>query len=150
MGWTNSHLHEFRIGDERYTHPKFMEDSFDDFGATNYSGITINDLVDKYGEQLKLRFLYDSGDCWEHDVVLEKIIVVEPNAIYPRCVEGQRACPPEDVGGVWGYVEFIEAISDPTHHQHEDMLEWSGPFDPDEFDPERATSLMAEGFPVWY
>ena len=75
---------------------------------------------------------YDFGDCWQHRIVVEKVLPPEPGAAYPRCTAGKRACPPEDVGGVWGYEEFLEAIRDPAHEEHEAMREWGG----EEFDPE--------------
>ena len=68
---------------------------------------------------------------------------------YPLCVEGERACPPEDVGGVWGYAEFLEALADPDHEQLDDYLEWAGPFDSEEFDVEKATKAMQRGLPDW-
>ena len=78
---------------------------------------------------------YDFGDSWQHEIVLEKTLEPEPKVRYPRCVEGERACPPEDCGGVWGYAEFLDAIADPKHESHEDMLEWiGGVFDSERFD----------------
>lgn len=67
---------------------------------------------------------------------------------YPRCLDGARACPPEDIGGVWGFVDFLQAIADPDHVQHEEFLEWHGPFDPEEFDATKATQQMKKGLPV--
>lgn len=68
---------------------------------------------------------------------------------YPVCVEGERACPPEDVGGVWGYADFLDAIADPKHEQHDELLQWSGPFDPEAFDAVKATKRMRRGLPDW-
>jgi hypothetical protein len=83
----------------------------------------------------KMVYEYDFGDSWEHEVVLEKITQSEAGVHYPRCIAGENACPPEDIGGVWGYADFLEAINDPGHEQHEDMLDWvGGEFDPQEFD----------------
>ncbi len=61
---------------------------------------------------------------------------------YPRCIDGARACPPEDIGGIYGYPEFLEAISDPRNEKYEEMLEWAGEFDPERFDKDEATRLM--------
>jgi hypothetical protein len=80
----------------------------------------------------KFTYTYDFGDNWRHVIQVEKVLAAEPGARYPRCVGGKRACPPEDCGGPWGYGDFLEAISNPKHPEHEDMLEWAG----DEFDPE--------------
>jgi hypothetical protein len=75
---------------------------------------------------------YDFGDSWLHEILVEKILPREPDARYPRCLTGKRACPPEDCGGIWGYADFLDAIRDPNHPEHEAMLEWIG----DDFDPE--------------
>ena len=75
---------------------------------------------------------------------------VDLKAKYPLCVEGARACPPEDVGGVWGYADFLEAIQNPENEQHGEMLEWvGGKFDPEKFDPAKATRAMRRGLPDW-
>jgi hypothetical protein len=77
---------------------------------------------------------YDFGDGWEHGVVLEKVDVPQAGKKYPFVLKGKRACPPEDVGGVWGYYHFLEVMGNPDHLEHEDMAEWCEGFDPDEFD----------------
>lgn len=85
-----------------------------------------------------VRFLYeyDFGDSWEHTLRVEKILPPEPGVHYPQCLAGKRACPPEDVGGVWGYQEFLAALADPDDPQHDEYLEWiGGEFDAETFDP---------------
>jgi hypothetical protein len=78
---------------------------------------------------------YDFGDGWEHDVVIEDLSWTYFGLKFAVCIDGQNACPPEDVGGTWGYTEFLEAIADPNHEEHESYLEWvGGPFDPAGFD----------------
>lgn len=149
MGWTNSHLHQFEIGGTRYTDARFMTEDLDDFGAADYSGMRVSDLVAEHGSKLRIRYEYDFGDSWEHDVVLEKVTDPEPRVRYPRCTAGKRACPPEDVGGAYAYADYVEAITDPQHSEHEYFLEWSGPFDPAEFDAVKATRRMKKGLPVW-
>jgi len=145
MGWTNSHLHLFDIAGQRYVDAGQIDDDFD---AVDYAAIRISDLVRQHGPNLKMRYEYDFGDGWQHSVVLEKISDrIEPANLYPRCIAGKRACPPEDVGGVWGYADFLRAISDPKHEQHEELLEWSGPFDPEAFDIEAATQSMQSHSP---
>ncbi|MGH9890728.1 MAG: plasmid pRiA4b ORF-3 family protein, partial [bacterium] len=85
----------------------------------------------------KIVYEYDFGDSWAHDLVVEKILEPEPGAHYPVGLAGKRACPPEDCGGVWGYQTLLEAIRDPKHPEHEEMLEWvGGNFDPEAFDLE--------------
>ena len=90
--------------------------------------------IAKTGRKVRFIYEYDFGDSWQHEILLEKILEPEPNVAYPRCIEGARACPPEDVGGIWGYGDFLVAISDPNHEDHDEMLEWiGGEFDPEKF-----------------
>jgi len=149
MGWTNSHLHQFEIAGSRYTDLRFMMDDLDDFGAVDYSGLRIGDLVAKHGAKLRMGYEYDFGDGWQHAVVLEKVTESEPGIRYPRCIDGERACPPEDVGGVYGFADYVEAIANPDHAEHDDFLECYGPFDPAEFDAAKATRRMRKGLPTW-
>ena len=74
---------------------------------------------------------------------------VEAPQRYPLCLEGERACPPEDVGGVWGFAEYLEALDDPSSERHEEFLEWRGPFDPEKFDAVKTTKAMRRGLPDW-
>jgi hypothetical protein len=91
------------------------------------------------GEKFKFRYTYDFGDNWEHEILVEKILPAEPDATYPVCVDGKRAGPPEDVGGVWGYSEFIEATRNPAHPQHD---EFEDEFDPEAFDIENVNRRL--------
>ena len=90
------------------------------------------------GKRLAFKYEYDFGDGWEHEVLFEGNPAVDPKAKYPLCAEGERACPPEDCGGVYGYENLLTVIQDPTHEEYESMLEWlGGRYDPDRFDPKR-------------
>ena len=149
MGWTNSHLHQFEIAGSRYTDPRFMMDGFDDFGAVDYSGMRVSDLVSEHGAKLRMGYEYDFGDGWQHEVVLENATQSDPGIRYPRCIDGERACPPEDVGGVYGFADYVEGITDPNHSDHDVLLEWGGPFAPAEFDATQATRRMKKGLPAW-
>ena len=83
-------------------------------------------------------------DGWEHDLLVEKVLEPEPSATYPVCLKGRRACPPEDVGGIWGYAEFLQILTDPDHPEYEERLEWiGGEFDPEEFDVEDVNAALA-------
>ena len=85
-----------------------------------------------------IQYDYDFGDGWEHDVVLEAIAPRQKERRYPLCVDGARACPPEDCGGVPGYEDLLEVMSDPDHEEYDERLEWlGGRFDPEKFDPHR-------------
>ena len=100
-------------------------------------------MVRQAGPKLRMIYRYDFGDNWEHTVALEKSSLLQADGThYPRCLAGQRACPPEDVGGIWGYENYLEAISDPEHEEHADYIEWGGDFDPDAFSPELVTDEM--------
>ena len=132
MGWTESHLHQFIVGDVYYSNPGFELDH-----AKDEDEFKLNQIAPR--EKKSFVYEYDFGDGWEHRVVVEKILPPEEGQSYPVCLKGKRACPPEDCGGIWGYAEFLEAISDPEHESHEEMLDWiGGDFDPEEFDPAAA------------
>lgn len=129
MGWTNSHLHQFIHRGTYYGAPDH------EFGMPIVSEIRteLGELLERPRDRLV--YEYDFGDSWEHDVLLEGISEAEPDVRYPRVVAGKRACPPEDVGGYPGYMEFLEVIRDPYHEEHASMLEWiGGGFDPEYFD----------------
>jgi DNA-binding transcriptional regulator YdaS (Cro superfamily) len=149
MGWTNSHLHQFEIAGSRYTDPRSMLGDLDDFGAIDYSGLRVSDLVTKHGAKLRMGYEYDFGDSWQHEVILEKVTEPEPGAKYPRCIDGEQACPPEDVGGVYGFADYVEAITNPKHGEYAEFLDWKGPFDPAQFDAVKATRRMKKGLPTW-
>ncbi len=103
----------------------------------------LSQIVPKSGKAFRFRYEYDFGDSWIHDVVFEGSSPNDLGQNFPVCLDGSRACPPEDSGGPWGYAEFLEAIADPKHEQHADLLEWiGGEFDPEEFDAKAATMAM--------
>jgi len=150
MGWTNSHLHHFKIGEQQYGDPMLMEEDFEEFGYRDSTTTMLSDILPKNGKRLLFQYEYDFGDSWHHEVVFEGVVRAESKAKYPLCLEGERACPPEDVGGVRGYADFLNAIQDKSHEEREAMFEWvSGWFDPEEFDPVTATKSMKKGLPDW-
>ena len=136
MGWDDDHLHEFDIGGERYGDPEQWQDDIGgELEVGNEGKVKLSQLV---GQGVKkFTYVYDMGDNWDHTVQIEKVLDAEPGVRYPRCIDGKRACPPEDCGGPWGYGDFLEAVRNPEHEQHEEMLEWvGGEFDPEAFDIE--------------
>lgn len=146
MGWANEHLHRFRIKDEIYGDAQLLDDGFEDqYEFIDSTGIKIGDVVPKSGKRFTFEYEYDFGDGWVHEVLFEGCLAATEGQKYPICVEGERACPPEDVGGIFGYNEYLKIIGDPDHDQHEEMLEWRGKFDPDKFDPEKASRKMQRG-----
>lgn len=148
MGWTNSHLHQFKVGDERYADPMLMEEDFEEFGYDDSTTTLLGYILPTNGKRFSFVYEYDFGDSWDHEVLFEGVVQAEAKVKYPLCLEGARACPPEDCGGIWGYADFLEAISNKKHEQHEELLEWiGGRFDPEEFDPAKATKAMKKGLP---
>ena len=129
MGWTDSHLHEFTIGKKRYT--EFPESKSDGLESGGYR---LGDLVKQKGRSFL--YCYDFGDNWEHEIIFEEKDFLNPETESPiECIDGERACPLEDVGGAPGHMEFCKALKDPGHEAHEDVMEWSGgDYDSDEFD----------------
>ena len=127
MGWSGGHLAEFDIDGECFG------DADPSTGTRSAARSHLDQLVSHRGQQFD--YIYDFGDSWIHRIKVVDMHDLKPGEVVPDLIDGARACPPEDVGGVPGYVDFVEAISDPTHPEHEDFEEWvGGPWDPDEFD----------------
>jgi Plasmid pRiA4b ORF-3-like protein len=138
FGWENYHLHQFEIDGVRYSQPSPDGDDFDmDF--EDETDILLSKLLPKSSPKARWIYEYDFGDGWRHDVLFEGHPPNDPKAKTPLCLEGERACPPEDCGGPWGYGDYLDAVADPQHEEHEQMLEWRGPFDPEAFDANEAT-----------
>lgn len=128
MGWGNDHLYEFEVGKKRYagTDPMGM------MGTAESSRISLSRAAPTVGA--KFYYIYDFGDDWRHEILVEAFGPPEEGREYPFCLGGERACPPEDVGGVWGYMDLVEALEDPEHERHEEFMEWLEEFDPEGFD----------------
>ena len=131
MGWTDTHLHEFSQGNRHFGVPDF---DFDEPSRlTKESNTKLHKLLSSAGD--KLDYAYDMGDYWEHAIVLEQILPVDTDKPITSCLGGERGCPPEDVGGPWSYAEFLEAIGDPNHEEHDHLVAWAGEyFNAEEFD----------------
>lgn len=150
MGWTNSHLHRFEIGKKRYADPMLMEEDMREFGYKDSTSTMLSDVVPRSGKRLRFLYEYDFGDSWAHEVVFEGCPQAQAGMKLPVCLEGERACPPEDCGGWPGYASLLEALGDKNHKEYESMMEWVGGwFDPEEFDPSLATRAMKKGLPDW-
>ena len=130
MGWTNDHLYGFDAGKQHYTDPEGARDAI--FSHKGTDTTTISRLVRKGVKSFT--YTYDFGDSWEHEILVEETLAPEQQADYPVCIAGERACPPEDCGGVWGYADLLEALESPEDEENQERLEWVGDFDPDEFD----------------
>ena len=150
MGWTNSHLNEFQIDGQRYGDPELMEENFAEMNYRDSTITLLSSVLSADGKRFEFRYTYDFGDGWQHEVLFEGCPGFEKGQKYPLCVEGEHACPPEDVGGVHGYAEFLRTINSGEHTNRVEMLEWAdGWFDPDEFDATTATKSMWKGLPDW-
>lgn len=135
MGWEDCHLYKFTIGKKRYTGSPDFEEYEDGLNCSEYH---LNDLIKKKGS--KFRYLYDFGDSWDHELIIENSRFdseMGQGAKLLACLEGERACPPEDVGGFPGYFQFCEVLNDPNHEEHESYMEWvGGEYDSESFDVE--------------
>jgi hypothetical protein len=141
MGWEDYHLHQFIIDQEYYGDP--ADDEYGDLKIRDEKNYPLNQIVT--GEGFKCTYEYDFGDSWMHTLFVEKILPPEEGVYYPVCIAGKRACPPEDVGGTWGYEEFLEAIRDPEHEEHDEYLMWvGGEFDPQAFNLEEVNQLLVQ------
>lgn len=133
MGWNGGHLHQFILGKRPNLIFIGSPMGFDDGEMQDEDDAILSQVLP--AAKSKMIYEYDFGDGWEHEIVLEKIVPAEQGVYYPQCLAGEKACPPDDVGGVWGYANFLQAINDPNHPQHKDLLDWvGGNFDAESFD----------------
>ncbi len=143
MGWLDYHLHAFHV---RMPHKKKMvdigipDDELDEEEIKPGWEIPIAHYFSEIGDEAL--YEYDFGDSWIHHILFEGVLLREKGGKYPKCIAGERACPPEDCGSVPGYYELLEIIKNPDHPEYEDMNEWLKghaknyyPYDPDKFDP---------------
>jgi hypothetical protein len=129
MGWQNSHLHAFRLGDETYAAP----DPDDEMGYLDETKFRFRDLV--AGVVDRIDYEYDFGDGWEHALVVEARTVAQDGTVYPECVAGEGACPPEDCGGSHGFAELKAVLAGPPSAERDALLQWAGgDYDPIRFD----------------
>ncbi|GAA1868118.1 plasmid pRiA4b ORF-3 family protein [Asanoa iriomotensis] len=136
MGWQDYHLHSFEVDGVQYGEP----DPDGELAVRDELDVRLDAVAHK---GTRLLYTYDFGDWWEHELLVEDVFVAEPDERYPRCVAGQRSCPPEDVGGAFGYAELLVALRDPAHPQHAHLRGWVGRgFDAEEFDAVRASTLL--------
>lgn len=145
MGWEDCHLHQFVLYETKGKSSKapIYIGIPDDEGLLESEGIhTLAGWEIKVSEYLStynpFGYLYDFGDSWEHYIEFEGVHNKNPNIKkYPICLAGENACPPEDVGGVPGFYDYVEAITDKKHPDYEDCLAWRGKFNPTKFNPEK-------------
>lgn len=132
MGWTNSHLHHF-IANQKYYGIPFPDNDFHEM--QDERNFTIEQFL--INPKDTIIYEYDFGDSWQHTITLVGIIEPKPNVVYPQLVKGKGQCPPEDCGGVYGYMELRDILADPKHPQHKEMRRWLNMKKNETFDPER-------------
>jgi hypothetical protein len=138
MGWTCSHLHSFVLRDRSFGDPRLDADR--ELGFEDERKVKLESLV---GEKQSLRYDYDFGDSWTHEVLVEKRLEADERVCYPLCIGGARACPPEDCGGVPGYARLVAALADSDNAEHNELLTWvGGHFDPEGFDVNRTNQAL--------
>jgi Plasmid pRiA4b ORF-3-like protein len=126
LGWENDHMHVFSFGEEEFG----VRDP--ELGHADERQVTLGELTDI---GVRFRYTYDFGDDWEHEILVEELLDPDPDIHYPILVASKGACPPEDCGGTWGYANLKQTLADPSHAEHQDMLESLGINDASEFDP---------------
>ncbi len=142
MGWEDCHMHDFRIGQKRFGTPDPDEGLMGLPSTASERTARLFNVMRKVGA--KAVYTYDFGDGWEHGIAVEKVLLPEAGHAYPICVDGKRHGPPEDCGGVPGFYNLLEAISNPEHDEHEEMRDWLGDdFDPDAFSVDEVNRQLA-------
>jgi hypothetical protein len=140
MPWTNSHLHQFIVGQTYYGLP---DPNFEDFGSEllNEKSHTVADIAP--GPKKKFIYEYDFGDGWLHEVVVEKSLPPDASFKHPVCLAGANACPPDDCGGMGGYYRLLEVLANRKHPEHKDLKAWiGGEWDAVTFDAEEANNYL--------
>ena len=133
MGWTNSHLFEFIIDGYRVGEIYEKMEGLDDDSIIDGKETKLIDLVNETGEEFK--YWYDFGDSWMHSIVIERFGTVTNNQQLPFCAGGALKCPQEDCGGIGGFYDFLNIISDKKHKEYKETIRWAGgKYDPNEFD----------------
>jgi hypothetical protein len=137
MGWSCEHLYQFSSGKRRIVDSEEDGDEDSEFS----SDILVGQAFRKVGDSWT--YLYDFGDSWEHEIELEKILDLDPGVEYPVCLDGARACPPEDCGGVMGYLNMLSVLKNPKDPEYKEMLEWLGEgFDSEYFSKDEVNSEL--------
>jgi hypothetical protein len=139
MGWEDAHLHRFVIHGACYGVP--AQGEREARKTRDERKYMLRDVVPREGSHFA--YDYDLGDYWQHILVVERTLAPKEGVLYPVCLAGARACPPEDVGGIGRYHDFLQAIANPAHPEHDDFTEWiGGAFDPEAFDPSEISQKL--------
>lgn len=134
FNWWNYHLHEFEIGGLRYGDAALAEDGSVEGDARVFDERAVR-IRDFQGAGIVFSYLYDFGDNWRHKVEIEEMVFLDTPPTHATCIDGARARPPEDVGGISGYEQFLEVLADPKDPEYRETKRWCGGyFDPEWFD----------------
>ena len=139
VGWTDAHAHQFEKHDRcwgviEYDHDPDME---------NEARMPLDKILSEVG--MSLMYVYDFGDNWKHEVTVERILPLRLETLPLRCLAGERRCPPEDVGGVPGYEEFLNVVFEPNHENFEPYRRWAGgPFQAEEFNIAAVNAILSK------
>lgn len=139
MGWQDYHLWEFEAKDRRYGLP---DPEWPDDELAAAKNVKLGTLIERGVREMT--YIYDMGDSWEHSITVEAVRPGDADTKYPRFIDGARRCPPEDVGGTPGYENFLEAMADPGHEEHDEVRQWyGGPYDPTDIEKLVTTRRVA-------
>jgi hypothetical protein len=130
MGWAGEHRYAFFVGDQCYVDAALASPTT---GARPVDSISLSQ-VPRFGHSC-IYYEYDLGDTWRHEVVIETSLGVEDSLVYPACLDGRRACPPEDCGGIWAYRTLVDQATAPSGDESSAVGPWQADFNPDAFDP---------------
>lgn len=143
MGWQNYHMYEFRVS--RSLAWGIVDKDWPIEGVHPASKAVLRDLLTSMNKRKKFEYLYDFGDDWLHEIKIDAIVEAETDVAYPRLLAAENRCPPEDCGGVYGYDCLQEALADPEHEMHAEMVEWHGEdFDPTAVDVAAIQAALAQ------
>lgn len=143
MGWTNSHLHQFIKNETFYTERIPGDIFWDEMDNIDYKGMRLNELL--CFVKNTIIYEYDFGDGWIHEILLEKFLKPDHSIKYPICTGGKMKCPPEDVGGVGGYLEMLKVLRNPNNEEYESYITWlGGNFNYKDFDINKVNKLLAK------
>jgi hypothetical protein len=136
MGWTNSHLHQFLVGDVYYSDPTFeLGADSPQHRVENENRALLREIAPRKGD--RFWYEYDFGDSWYHEIRVEKIQAADPSwKVFAECLGGARACPPDNSGGPFGYMDLLDTLKHPGSEEYDDLIDWLPPsFDPKALEP---------------
>ncbi len=139
FGWQDYHMHSFATGHDEFGVPD------PELGFIDERHVSLGQLIGGIGD--RLRYTYDFGDDWQHEILVEELLDPDPETHYPVLVAAKGACPPEDCGGPWGYAELKQILTNPSHEQHQEMLDWLGLDNASDFDPNTVSTHQTEQEP---